>query len=278
MKHSSNSLSRAHAPAISLETALSRLRRLVEQTPELRSKGRDTPLETVWRQNVEGVLTDYFGPDSWQLTQFKDIDFFPNAWNIDDPEAKFIRYFLHGVDTAEQNLKSRISELEESTQANQGPVKEVDGIKEFVSRRVFVVHGHDHGSKETLARFLSQLDLEPIILHEKPDKGRTIIEKFEDYSDVCCAVVILSADDIGYSKSNPTDKEERARQNVILELGFFVGRLGRGKTIALVVGEVARPSDINGILYIPMSGDAWRLTLVRELKAAGIDVDANKAF
>ena len=141
-----------------------------------------------------------------------------------------------------------------------------------------MVHGHDHGTKETVARFLSHLELEPIILHEQPNEGRTVIEKFERYSDVACAVVILSPDDIAGPTNGPAVIEERARQNVIFELGFFVGRLGRERTFALVSKGVTKPSDRDGELYIPMDGDSWRMLLVRELKAAGMDVDANKAF
>ena len=141
------------------------------------------------------------------------------------------------------------------------------------------MHGHDHGHKETVARFLGKLDLEPIILHEQADRGKTVIEKFEAHAaDVRCAVVILTADDVAYSKTNPEQKELRARQNVILELGYFVGKLGRAQTFALVEKEVALPSDIHGVVYIRLDDGAWRLHLVKELKAAGLDVDANRAL
>ena len=92
-------------------------------------------------------------------------------------------------------------------------------------------------------------------------------------------MVILSPDDIAHAKDAPTAQEQRARQNVIFEMGFFVGRLGRKHTFALVRGDVTRPSDIDGLLYISMDeGGAWRMKLVGELKDAGMDVDANKAF
>jgi len=267
-----------HVPAISLFVALSRLRRLLEQTPELRSKGRRSPFKTVWLQNVEGVLTDYFGPESWQLSQFKDIHFFPQVSYRNDPESKFAAYFLQGVETAEHYLRSRLSEMEEETQDTEKSLDRSNAERPVNSRKVFVVHGHDHGSKETVARFLAKLDLDPIILHEQADKGRTVIEKFEDYSDVQCAVVILSPDDIAYAKSDPAKQEERARQNVILELGYFIGRLGRDRTFALLLNGVSQPSDLGGILYISMSDGSWRMKLVRELKEAGIEVDANKAI
>jgi predicted nucleotide-binding protein len=231
----------------------------------------------VWRQDVKGALTDYFCDGSWQLASFKAIDFFPTSFIVGNPESVFVKHFLMGVETAEQYLKSRISELEE--EANKDPSQPaIEGeSKKKPSRKVFVVHGNDHGSKETVARFLSQLDLEPIILHEQPDQGRTIIEKFEDFADVACAIVILSPDDLASSKDNLTAQEQRAHQNVIFELGFFVGILGRGRTFALLLKSVTKPSDIDGVLYTPMEGEAWRFKLVKELKAAGINVDANKA-
>jgi predicted nucleotide-binding protein len=91
------------------------------------------------------------------------------------------------------------------------------------SRRIFVVHGHDDGTKETVARYLTQLGVQPIILHEQPNQGRTVIEKFEAHADVEYAVVIFTPDDIGYPKENPDSARPRARQNVVLELGFFWG-------------------------------------------------------
>jgi predicted nucleotide-binding protein len=233
---------------------------------------------TTWRQNIEGILHAYFGPESLQLAQFRDIRFSPANSVFGQAESYFVNSFLEGVETAEKYLESRISELEEDSLSTN---LLASGSQESVtmnSHKVFLVHGHDHGSKETVARFLSKLDLEPIILHEQPDMGRTVIEKFEDYSDVACAVVVLSPDDVASAKSDPSRKEERARQNVILELGFFVGRLGRDRTFALLLKGVTKPSDIDGVLYIPFEGDSWRLVLVRELKAIGLDVDANKAF
>ena len=268
--------SQAHVPAILLSMALTRLRRLLEQIPDLRSKGPDTPIYTDWRHNLEGVLTDYFGENSWQLKQFKGIRF--SAVSLYSTQDEDRRAFLQGMEIAELYLKSRISELEEENQHSPDLPALTRSLETIDSRRVFVVHGHDHGTKETVARFLAQLDLEPIVLHEQPDQGRTIIEKFEDHADVGCAVVILSPDDVASPKGNPAIHEQRARQNVIFELGFFVGRLGRGHTCALVVQGVTKPSDIDGVLYIPLDGDAWKLPLVRELKAAGMDVDANKAF
>jgi predicted nucleotide-binding protein len=143
------------------------------------------------------------------------------------------------------------------------------------SRKVFIVHGHDEAAKESLARVLEKLDLKAIILHEQADGGKTLIEKFEEHSsDVVFAVILLTPDDDGKSKSE-IDLKGRARQNVIFELGYFIGKLGRGKVVLLYKGGEI-PSDLQGVIYKSMLDGAWRLELAKEIKNAGIEVDLNK--
>ena len=146
-----------------------------------------------------------------------------------------------------------------------------------LSRDIFVVHGHDNEAKEAVARVLEKLGLCAIILHEQPDKGRTIIEKFEDHSNVGFAVVLLTSDDVGHQKDKPSEDKPRPRLNVVLELGYFIGKLGRSRVCALKKGGIEIPTDFSGVLYTPMDdGGAWQFKLAREIKAAGIDVDLNK--
>ncbi|WP_334025267.1 nucleotide-binding protein [Burkholderia gladioli] len=143
-----------------------------------------------------------------------------------------------------------------------------------LSRRVFVVHGHDGEARETVARFLAKLGFEPIILHEQANQGRTIIEKFEAHGDVGFAVVLLTPDDEGRAKGG--ELQSRARQNVVLELGYFIGKLGRSKVCALKRGELELPSDYLGVVWERMDdGGGWRQALGRELQAAGHAIDWN---
>jgi predicted nucleotide-binding protein len=144
--------------------------------------------------------------------------------------------------------------------------------------KIFVVHGHDGGIRETVARYLERLQLEPIILHEQPDQGRTIIEKFLDFADVGFAVIILTGDDQGAARGRKSaTPRPRARQNVIFELGFFIGRLGRERVCALYEEGVEIPSDYEGILLVPLDGtETWKLRLAKEMKAAGVPVDLNR--
>ncbi len=149
------------------------------------------------------------------------------------------------------------------------------------TRDVFVVHGRNNELRETVARYLSQLDLQPIILHEQASAGRTIIEKFEDHSNACYVVILLTPDDVG-GLDPPESMEQlkkRARQNVIFEWGFFVAKLGRRNVCALVAEGVEIPSDMHGIVYVPLDGDgAWKMLLARELKAGNVEVDLNRAI
>jgi predicted nucleotide-binding protein len=147
------------------------------------------------------------------------------------------------------------------------------------SRKVFLVHGHDEAVKERVARFLEKLSLDVVILHEQPNRGRTIIEKFEDHSDVGYAVVLLTPDDICGPVTESPSSSKRARQNVVLELGYFFAKLGRERVCAVYVGEVELPSDIHGLLFVPYDREgAWKLKLAQEIKAAGIEVDLNSAI
>jgi len=146
---------------------------------------------------------------------------------------------------------------------------------EPAARKVFVVHGHDDGAKESIARFLEKLGFEAIILHEQASQGRTIIEKVEAHSEVGFAIVLLTPDDEGSAKGKAP--QPRARQNVILELGYFLGRLGRSRVMALKQGDVEIPSDFDGVVYEPLTSDgAWKLAVGRELQAAGFEIDRNE--
>ena len=145
-------------------------------------------------------------------------------------------------------------------------------------KRVFVVHGHEEAPREMVARHISDLGLKPVILHEQPNQGMTIIEKLEASGDVGYAVVVLTPDDIGRSKQESGEKP-RVRQNVILELGYFLGRLGREKVIALLKDEVEIPSDYMGVVYVRFDdAGGWRIRLGKELQTAGYDIDWNRAM
>ncbi len=143
---------------------------------------------------------------------------------------------------------------------------------------VFIVHGHDQAAKHAIAEFVRRLGLNPIILDEQANKGQTIIEKFEENADeVGFAIVLLTPDDVGAPKDKQDEFKSRARQNVVLELGYFMGKLGRERVCPLLKDEVEKPSDIDGLVYVPMDNfNGWQLKLAKEMKQAGLPVDSEK--
>ena len=162
---------------------------------------------------------------------------------------------------------------------NQLPLRneESNMLQRTFGDEVFIVHGHDEAAKHAVARFVEKFDIEPIILDEQANKGQTIIDKFEEHAgEAGFAIVLLTPDDVGRSKDETNDKY-RARQNVILELGYFLCGLGRERVCVLYKEGVELPSDIHGILYVLMGdSDGWQLKLGQEMQAAGLPVDLNK--
>lgn len=159
------------------------------------------------------------------------------------------------------------------------PIKKLPGKKKGQrpkSRDVFVVHGRGEAIKKRVTDYLRELGLSPVVLNLKPNRGRTIIEKLEHYSSVACAVILLTPDDHGSIRRQQAELQPRARQNVIFELGYFVGLLGREYVCALYKEGVELPSDIHGVLYTPLNRE-WKPRLRQELKAMGLDVKNGKS-
>lgn len=163
----------------------------------------------------------------------------------------------------------------------EGRTNDIVRVRPAISRsnKVFIVHGHDEGAIYKLARFLENMKLEVIILKERPNQGRTIIDKFEDCAnEVGFAVVLLTPDDVG-SVATATSQGQRARQNVIFELGYFSGKLGRGRVCVLRKGDVEIPSDLSGVIYTEMDpADGWKVTLVKEMEATNLEFDPSRMW
>jgi predicted nucleotide-binding protein len=146
-------------------------------------------------------------------------------------------------------------------------------------KRVLVVYGRNDEAREKVGRFLSKLGLDPIFLDEEAAQGRTLIEKLEEQVSPVFAIVLMTGDDVGALAAEPRNLRPRARQNVILELGFFVARLGRARVCALYEEGVELPSDFRGVEYTSFdAGGAWKPKLARELYHAGVQFDPLRAL
>jgi predicted nucleotide-binding protein len=183
------------------------------------------------------------------------------------------------LESLKETLQEKLQDVTVPEEMSSFYAKPPERTVAIMNRKVFIVHGHDEAAKFAVVSFIGKLDLTPVILHEQPNKGRTIIEKFQDHSDVGFAVVLMTPDDIGALAKEKDKLNPRARQNVILELGFFLGKLGRKHVCALYKENVEIPSDYKGVLFIPMdASNGWQLSLAKEIKAAGIDIDLNKVL
>ncbi|HFR4805042.1 TPA: TIR domain-containing protein, partial [Legionella pneumophila] len=144
-----------------------------------------------------------------------------------------------------------------------------------INRKIFVVYGHDENARSQLDAMLRRWGLEPLILDQLPSKGQTIIEKLEDYTnDIGFGVVLATPDDEGHRKDRADEKTYRARQNVVLELGMLLTKLGRQKVAILLRDQekMERPSDIQGLIYIPFKENLQKEAgplLAKEMAAQG---------
>jgi predicted nucleotide-binding protein len=271
------------SPTVPPDTGIDLVNKLIEKAAALRQEPNlKSSDEQAWINLARDYLIRVFGSNSPNVSSVIHASGDGGLYmGISDHDYQ--EYLRSGLDNKIKLLKSCIEQLQTDV-ALQGLVNhKSEGDIEITvvpsSSKVFIVHGHNHGVKETVARFLERLGLEPVILHEKPNAGRTIIEKFADYADVQFAVVLLTADDEGRVRGAPSAPALRARQNVVLELGYFLGKLGRARVCALYEAGVEIPSDYQGVLFVELdTSDRWRFDLVRELREASFEVDANRIF
>ena len=198
--------------------------------------------------------------------------------NLDEPYVRedIIEDYDYTRDITRPLLMECQSLLKEATSKSEAPTVTKPKVPMDKSK-VFIVHGHDNAAKEAVARFVEKIGLEAIILHEQASSGKTIIEKIEANSNVGFAIVLYTPCDLGASKGEKDQLKPRARQNVIFEHGYLIGKIGRKNVSALVKGDVETPNDIAGVVYIKMDeADSWKYVVGKEMKACGYDVDLNK--
>ncbi|SMX30128.1 putative nucleotide-binding protein containing TIR-like domain protein [Pelagimonas phthalicica] len=253
-------------PEFSLENVLGQLQVFLNRGTAL-SVGKQGAQHHSWYRETRDFLAEYFSDDAVRA-------YFEAAANYSEPDVYVIGgdtvYGSFDKPTALKALRTVIRNAaayskEEEEEEDNGPLP---------SDKVFIVHGHDHAIRSEVSLCIQRLGLRSVVLSEQTDKGRTIIEKFEDNSNVGFAVVLMTGDDVGGNKGTPAENlKRRARQNVVLELGYFSAKLGRSKVCVLYEDGVELPSDFSGVIYKPIdSAGAWKYELTRELKDAGFEV------
>lgn len=229
---------------------------------------------TKWRNVTIALLTSLFSNTSKADNFEKRTEQIPLGGRSHfTQEAKYHKSHMDNSITELESILESLDFISELPPTVTHPIRSES--RATASNKVFIVHGHDEGTREAVARVLHQLNLSPVILAEQPNQGQTIIEKFEQSSqDVGYAVVLLTPDDIGTSKNKPDELKPRARQNVIFELGYFAAKLGRKNVCALHKGGIEIPSDYHGVVYVSMDSGDWKWRLALEIKQV-MPVDLN---
>lgn len=225
-----------------------------------------TPGFLAWYSKAERFLVKRFGQESFEYKNFKGIRFTPSVASSNTDYSQKCKQGLVAMGLIFQSYLDEMDESSSSTETTETP----DTYK-----KIFIVHGHDGELKQSVARIIEKQGIDAIILSEQANQGRTIIEKFEDYSDVDGAICLFTADDYGKAKKDSVE-QLRARQNVVLETGYFMGKLGRNRIVILADDGVEMPSDLSGVVYT--NTDNWQIDLLKEMKAMGYTIDFNKFF
>lgn len=282
--------SQARTAELSLEQlklGIERLKKRVEEVSQFAPHEVDprNPAATTeaLRASIEDSLGRTFGADTEEYKRYRSAANF--SWPINYaypvPPTQIFESLQRSKDRSLALLRQAVAVLQERLGEVALPIFKIDLADDVPSagnRKVFVVHGHDAAVRESVARFLERAGFTPVVLHEQANQGKTIIEKFESHADVGFAVVLLTPDDVGASAATKETQKPRARQNVILELGFFIGKLGRERVCALKVGDdLELPTDILGIVWTPFDlQGGWRVALAKELEAADYEIDWNE--
>ena len=248
-----------------------KLKKLIDEIDMLINYHHGTPELTIWHNAVIRTLHGIFGINDVRITQFRNISFTVGIITDSTPDSDFQDAYVSGLKQSELLLKDFLKEIPESACENNAE------LSHTLRTDIFIVHGHDNEAKQETARFIEKLNLNAVILHERLNKGQTIIEKlFRESQSAGYALILLTPDDVGFVKGNEIEFEERARQNVVLELGYFLGKLGRERVCVLLKGNTNIPNDFNGVLYIPMDdAGKWKYDLAKEMREIGFKIDLN---
>jgi len=242
---------------------------------------KDWAAVDVCKSRAKSLARTFFQSSSKDAFQ-KEIDgahFASMVWVSGTPESEEIKDFENGRKKLSVIIENMKREYEYSE--DQGKTKKNNGLSDKNFKDIFIVHGRDIEMRGDVERLILKLGINPVILMNEPDRGRTIIEKLEDYSDINHAIVLISPDDVFTPNCDePETKVRRARQNVILELVFFMGKFSRGNVIPLFRKDKSfeMPSDIHGVIYQTYDPNdrGWKKDIGDELAAMGFEIDFSK--
>ena len=261
-----------------------KLKRVCEEVDPLLAKcvTAESPEFKAWQVKAENILTKCYGMESRELYRFRNIIFYPRyayatqsdevnlcAEGLKEAKAYFEVYLEEIEDNCAENVSSDVSGISDEAKFVE---KKVNSTRK---KKVFIVHGHNDALKQEVARIIEKQGIEAVILSEQVNQGKTIIEKIEENADVGAAICLFTGDDCGKVK-DANSENLRARQNVVFEAGYFMGKLGRKNIILIASPDIEIPSDLQGVVYT--NEKSWQIDVLKELKAIGYAIDFNKAF
>ena len=261
-------------------SAKERLQRARDGIPDLQQLPYGSPSFEKWHRDTKVAIAYTFGNPSSQAQEFEAVKFSLRFYISGMPDSESQKAYVRGLESAAAILESMIEEVEEyweSDNPERGPSEAPEIPERINTNQAFSIHGRDHGTRDTVTRFIESLGIKAVILQEQPDQGRTVIEKFEECAQGDFAIALFTPDDVGGLDDDAL--QPRARQNVVFEFGYFIGKFGRDRVLALVKGNPEIPSDYSGVIYIRLDeSGGWKMELIKEMKSAGFDIDANRAF
>lgn len=230
-----------------------------------------TPAFQAWKVKTERFLIKKYGEKSFELRNFKEYAFSLLLYTFDTTDEEDVAACAEDLMAVKAIFANYLEDMKEENA--EVSVNDTKIISSSNFDKVFIVHGHNAELKEAAARLVERQGIKPIILHEQVNRGATIIEKIELNSDVHAAICLFTADDLGRGKENQKENL-RARQNVIFETGYFIGKLGRKNTIIISDTDIEIPSDLQGVVYTNTL--EWKFSVLKELRAIGYHIDYNK--
>lgn len=263
-----------------------KLKRVCEEVDPLLAKcvTAESPEFKAWQVKAENILTKCYGRESRELYRFRNIIFYPRyayatqsdevnlcAEGLKEAKAYFEVYLEEIEDDCAENVSSDVSGISDEAKFVE---KKVNSTRK---KKVFIVHGHNDALKQEVARIIEKQGIEAVILSEQANQGKTIIEKIEENADVDAAICLFTGDDYGRAKGTEAEENKlRARQNVVFEAGYFMGKLGRKNVIIVADKNLELPSDMQGVVYTDAGN--WKTEVLQGLDKLGYVIDFNKLF
>ena len=263
-----------------------KLKRVCEEVDPLLAKcvTAESPEFKAWQVKAENILTKCYGMESRELYRFRNIIFYPRYAHATQSDE--VNLCAGGLKEAKAYFEVYLEEIEDNCAENvSSDVSGISGEAKFVEekvnstrkKKVFIVHGHNDALKQEAARIIEKQGIEAVILSEQANQGKTIIEKIEENADVDAAICLFTGDDYGRAKGTEAEENKlRARQNVVFEAGYFMGKLGRKNVIIVADKNLELTSDMQGVVYTDAGN--WKTEVLQGLDKIGYAIDFNKLF